>query len=90
MYRKFPSIFQPEKFGFAYDDNIFDRTSPASPSFRFFDTFGHGLTPHSVDRPVGHEMLADYLHSLAAAMLTDVELTASVLHKFNLPPTLES
>jgi hypothetical protein len=74
MLRKFKSIAHEQQFGYAYDSQAWTSNAPIESHFRMFDTYGDGLTQHSPDYSVQVEHLADYLVSLAEAMLADAEL----------------
>lgn len=76
MRRVFPSLKDPEKYGYAFDTDCYDHKAFFSEKFRMFETYGDGLIQHSRDWAVAIDNLADYLASLATAMLKDEELTA--------------
>lgn len=73
----FPSIAHSSKYGYAYDSESWNGTETHS-SFRMYETYGDGQIQHSGDWPVTLEYLADYLASLASAMLPNEELTREV------------
>jgi hypothetical protein len=83
-YTKFTSIAHSVKFGYAYDTGYHNQ-SPINDHFRMFETYGDGLCQHSGDWGVDHEFLADYLLSLAQAMLADPELLETVRYQFDRP-----
>jgi hypothetical protein len=79
IFRKFPSIASPEKYGYAFDSDAWQRGNDyaAEAKFRMFETYGDGLTQHSGDWAVTFDYLGDYLLSLSAYMMEhreDVEL----------------
>jgi hypothetical protein len=75
----FPSIAHSSKYGYSYDSSAWNGTETNS-SFRIYETYGDGLCQHSGDWCVTLEYLADYLASLATAMLPNEELTREVLY----------
>lgn len=76
MYRKFKSIMNAETMGFTYNSEAW--TASGSPAIdgrmRAYQTYGDGLTQHSGDWTITVDQLADYMASMAAAMLDDREL----------------
>ena len=79
VFRKFASVAQPEKYGFAFDSGSWQSNDryPIESKFRMFETYGDGLTQHSGDWAVQYENLGDYLISLSVYMLAhkvDTEL----------------
>jgi hypothetical protein len=86
MLKKFVSIAQPDKIGFAYDTDAYTRNAATDSYFRFFETYGDGLCQHSHDGCVQPEMLADYLASLTQAMLADNELADKVAWRLQAGP----
>jgi hypothetical protein len=74
MHKRFSSIGHSAEFAYAYDSTAWDSHAPIESHFRQYHTYGDGLTMHSPDFSVQIEYLADYLASLAQAMLTDDEL----------------
>lgn len=89
MFRKFASIAHGKQHGYAYDSQAWDARAPIESHFRMFDTYGDGLVQHSPDYSVQVEYLADYLASLAAAMLTDDELAQSLVFTFARRPSVK-
>jgi len=73
MTHRFASLAQPEKRAYVYD-SMHASSAPVSSRFRWYETYGDGMTAHSPSMPVTLEMLADYLYSLAAAMTESKEL----------------
>lgn len=75
VFRKFPSVGNPSKYGYAFDSDSWHSTDryPVENKFRMFETYGDGLTQHSGDWAVSYEFLADYLISLAVYMLAHKE-----------------
>jgi hypothetical protein len=74
MFKRFASIAHSKEFAYAYDSQAWDAHAPIESNFRMFETYGDGLCQHSPDFSVQVEFLADYLASLAQAMLRDDEL----------------
>lgn len=75
VFRKFASVAQPEKYGYAFDSDSWQsgNSYPIESKFRMFETYGDGLTQHSGDWAITYEYLADYLISLAVYMLAHKE-----------------
>jgi hypothetical protein len=73
MLRKFASLKEPAKYGYAFDTDCYDSTAFFSDKLRMFETYGDGLCQHSREWAVQVESLADYLASLATAMLAGDE-----------------
>ncbi len=73
--------------GYAYDSKSDDYRAAIQPHFRVFQTFGDGLTQHSVDSSVNVDLLADYLLSLTAAMLVDHDLAKEMQYTLSQRPT---
>lgn len=80
MLRKFPSIENSHQFAYAYDSSAWhhNESNPVEQKFRMYQTYGHDTCQHSADWPVTTDYLADYLNSLASAMLEDTELASEV------------
>src|SRR6266478_141125 len=78
MYKKFPSLAHSKEFAYAFDSDAFDTKAQMNGHYRMFQTYGDGLTAHSSDWSITKEYFADYLASLAAVMVDDVELLESV------------
>jgi hypothetical protein len=74
MTRKFASIEHPETYGYLFETDNWSGNAAVDTCFRMFETYRDGLIQHSRDWPITTEYLADYLNSLAQAMLTDTEL----------------
>ena len=74
MLRKFASIQHSEKYGYSYDSESWSSNAQVHVHFRMFETYGDGLCQHSGDWAITREWFADYMISLAAAMLQDAEL----------------
>jgi hypothetical protein len=89
MFRKFKSSAHEEKYAYTYDSGSYDAHAPVDPHFRMFETCGDGLTQHSPDWSVQIEFLADYLASLAQAMIEDAELAQNLLFTFWRRPSVE-
>ena len=89
MLKKFGSIAN-KQYGYSYDSQAFDIHAPIDGHFRMFDTYGDGLTQHSPDWSVQLDHLADYLASLAEAMLTDQELAQNCLFTFSRRPSVKA
>jgi len=85
MLRKFASLKEPAKYGYAYDTDCYNSKAFFSDKFRMFETYGDGLCQHSREWAVQVEFLADYLASLATAMLTDGELALGARFDFHAP-----
>lgn len=79
MLRKFISIMNPDTMGFSFDTEQWSGNALIHTAFRAYQTYGDGLTQHSSDWPITSEQFADYMVSLAKAMLADGEL-AEHLH----------
>lgn len=79
MFRKFASIGNPDTMGYSFDTEQWSGNAPIHTAFRAYQTYGDGLTQHSGDWPITSEQFADYMVSLAQAMLADQEL-AEHLH----------
>ena len=73
MTHRFASLAQPEKRAYVYD-SMHASSAPVSSRFRWYETYGDGMTAHSPSAPISVGMLADYLFSLAQAMASDNEL----------------
>ena len=73
MIRRFPSLKEPAKYGYAYDTDQYDSKAFFSDKFRQYETYGDGLCQHSRDWSVQIEHLADYLASLATTMMAGDE-----------------
>jgi hypothetical protein len=75
VFRKFASVANPEKYGYAFDSDSWHSTDryPVENKFRMFETYGDGLTQHSGDWAVTYDFLGDYLISLASYMLAHRE-----------------
>ena len=74
--RKFASIAHSDEFGYAYDSEAWERdtrTTGVESKFRMFQTYGHDLIQHSSDWSVTPEHLTDYLYSLTAELLREME-----------------
>jgi hypothetical protein len=82
MLRKFASLKDPTKYGYAFDSDVYDSKAFFSDKFRQFDTFGDGLCQHSRDWSVQVDFMADYMASLATAMLSDQELVTHARWEF--------
>jgi hypothetical protein len=76
MVKKFASIEHPEKYGYAYDSECWNRSEHVflNRKFRMFETYGDGLCRHSDDWSVSEDFATDYMNSLALAMIEDEEL----------------
>ena len=88
MLKKFESI-AGKRHGYSYDSQAFDIHAPIDCHFRMFDTYGDGLCQHSPDWSVQLDHLADYLASLAQAMLADEELARNCLFTFSRRPSVK-
>ncbi len=82
MHRKFPSLAFGNEYGYAFDSQAFDMKAPVDDHFRMFKTYGDGTVQHSGDWSVTLDYFADYLASLAAVMVEDVELLTAVRFQF--------
>ena len=80
MHKRFTSIAHSVEFAYAYDSQAWDSHAPVDSHFRMFHNYGDDLTQHSPDWSVQVEYLADYLSSLAAAMLADHELARDLYY----------
>ena len=90
MRTKFPSLKEPARFGYAFDTEEYDHRAFFSSKFRQYETYGDGLTQHSGDWSVQVEFLADYLASLATAMLAgDEELISHARWEFRADCSVE-
>lgn len=90
MLKKFASIAKSNEFAYAYDSQASDIHAPIDCHFRVFKNYGDGLTAHSPDWSVQLDHLADYLASLAQAMLDDEELTQNCLFTFSRRPSVKA
>jgi hypothetical protein len=88
MLRKFASLKEPTKYGYAFDSDVYDGKAFFADGFRQFETYGDQLCQHSRDWPVQVEFMADYMASLATAMLNDPELTKVAGWKFRYAPSI--
>jgi len=89
MIKKFPSIANPDKHGYAFDSTVgFSANHVIHDYFRVFQTMGDGLIQHSADYAITSEFVADYLLSLTAAMLQDEELTETMRYRLSGGPRL--
>ena len=82
MIKRFPSLKDPAKYGYSFDTDNYDSRAFFSDKFRQYETYGDGLCQHSGDWSIQVEFLADYLASLATAMLTDEELLSYARWEF--------
>jgi len=89
MLKKFESIAD-KQHGYSYDSQAFDIHAPIDCHFRMYDTYGDGLCQHSPDWSVQLDHLADYLASLAQAMLADEELAQNCLFTFSRRPSVKA
>jgi hypothetical protein len=90
MFKKFASIAHSKEFAYSYDSQAFDVHAPIDAHFRVFKNYGDGLCAHSPDWSVQLDHLADYLASLAQAMLTDEELARNCLFTFARRPSVKA
>ncbi len=95
MFVKFASLKEPEQFGYAYDSDTWDSHAPISHRFRQFATYGDvhtngNVTQHSGAWSVQVEYLADFLASLATAMMDNTELIQRVSYDIERAPTDEA
>ena len=90
MHRKFASIQNPEKYGYAYDSEAFDSNAEVDWHMRMFETYGDGLCQHSGDWPITTHFMPDYLASLATAMMNDPELVERVIFNFCQMPSAKT
>ena len=90
MLRKFASIEHAETIGYAYDTDGYTSNAAVHSAFRAFQTYGDGMCQHSGDWSIQPEHVADYLFSLAAAMLEDTELTQYLYFKLAARPADEA
>jgi hypothetical protein len=82
MTHRFASIASSDKLAYVYaSDHHYDGRSPISTHFRFYETYGDGMTAHSPSAPIPVGMLADYLFSLAQAMASDNELIEAAAYE---------
>jgi hypothetical protein len=88
MYKKFKSLAGTE-FAYCYDSQQYGGNAPIDANFRQFYVYNDGLTAHSADWPIQKENIADYLGSLAEAMLTDAELANELSFKFGRKPSVK-
>jgi hypothetical protein len=88
MLKKFESIAD-KQHGYSYDSQAFDIHAPIDCHFRMFETYGDGLCQHSPDWSVQLDHLADYLASLAQAMLADEELAQNCRFTFARRPSVK-
>jgi hypothetical protein len=89
VFRKFPSLAHPAKYGYLYDSSSWKSYAPVDRHMLMFETYGDGLISGECWVTVGTELAADYLLSLAAAMLTDGELAELMTWRFPTPPSLD-
>jgi hypothetical protein len=89
MLKKFKSIAD-NQHGYSYDSQAFDIHAPIDCHFRMYKTYGDELTQHSPDWSVQLDHLADYLASLAEAMLSDEELARNLLFTFSRRPSVKA
>ena len=89
MLRKFASIKHPTEFGYSFDSEAWTSGAPIDTHFRMFQTFGDGLIQHSGDWAITSEYFADYLTSLAQAMLADEELCERTYYMLMRGPSKE-
>ena len=78
----FPSLSRPDKFGFMWDTDHYAQYPGFDEHCLFFDTYGDGMTQHSVEHPITAEFAADYMASLAAYLLENPERVDSVRYQF--------
>lgn len=71
MRRIFASLQHPEKYAYVFDSNAYNSHYEVCEKFLMYETYGDGLTAHSRDWPITREFMADYLASLATAILAD-------------------
>jgi hypothetical protein len=70
MQRRFPSIKEPEKYGYLLDTEAYRvPVNGVYPNFLMYETLGDSQIQHTPERPISTDHLADYLASLTAAML---------------------
>ncbi len=74
MTRNFPSLQNPDKYAYKYDSQPDGYQGTVHCNFRVYETYGDGQCQHSPDWPIARNLMADYLASLATAMLEDTEL----------------
>lgn len=86
MLRKFESIMNPDTLGYSFDTEQWLAHAPIHTALRAFQTYGDGLTQHSGDWPITSEHFADYMVSLAQAMLTNQELAEHLLFTLSRGP----
>lgn len=92
MYKKFASIANSDKFGYAFDSDKweYNQTPFLNQKFRMFDTCGDGMIQHSHDWPVTEDFAIDYLFSFAAVLLDDAEIASNYGHMFHAQPRQEA
>jgi hypothetical protein len=71
MYTKFASLQHPAEYGYAFETSpeYSSRSAEVNRHFRMFQTFGDGLTQHSREWAITVEFMADYLASMATAII---------------------
>lgn len=89
MFKRFASLAHSDQFAYAFDSQAWDAKSPIDCNFRQYFTYGDGLTAHSDNWSIQIEFMADYLASLAEAMLADEELAMELAHKFSRRPSVK-
>ncbi len=90
MRRVFRSIQHPDKYGYAFDSEAWStRGATVNQNFVQFETYGDGLCQHSHEWPITVEFMADYLASLATAMLQDDELIQRLSFPFSRQPSVK-
>jgi hypothetical protein len=81
-FTKFPSLAYPAKYGYIYDSGSWKTHALVDMHMLMFETYGDGHTQHSPELPIVEQFTADYLNSLAAAMLADPELADTMTWRF--------
>jgi hypothetical protein len=99
MFRRFPSILQPDKYGYTFDSGPMDYSSrhEVCRYFRQYETYGHGLVQHSHAWPITRTFMHDYLASLAAYLVANPEqpgdeetFTQTLAYEFSDGPSVDA
>jgi hypothetical protein len=80
---KFPSLAQPEKYGYLFDSMHHSTYVEVDDACLFFDTYGDGMTQHSLEVCIPTAFAADYFASLAAFLLECPDMVDSCRFHFS-------
>jgi hypothetical protein len=89
MYAKFSSLMHGAEFGYSFNSDGCESCPQVGSNYRMFQTFGDGLCQHSHDWTITREYLADYLYSLASAMLTNDQLAERMTYPLMARPSVK-